>query len=491
MSANFGNSPVDAIRVQLTDSAGLAMFITAPTASVPNAVAGYAKGCVCMNETTGLGYMNTGTATSCTFTAFNSASALTLPSAFTDSTTTDLGLAISYDAITTGTGLKLINGNTTNFTTNGELFWAEMSAAVAGNGVKVTTSAAYTGTGLIIATAGAMATGTLCQLTSTTGLTSGSVLAVTSSTAGALTAGIVKIYGAGDYTSNTAGALTVSMSGTTAGTLVQIVATAVTTGKALHITAAAAYTGTGLITVTPAALTTGVAMVITLAAITTGKGLSIASTGAGQTTHTLLELVQTTTTTGYTGAIQKITSSSTTGAGYGLLITMVNTTAGDGIKINSNALTLGAGTAINVAHTTSVLGAGTSLVRISSTGVDTGTTTGTLLDLSQSAADGNVAVLLTDSSADVSARSLIKVNITNAAAVGAVPLDIKSVAVAGSNSKFKKIAEFGGVTLWVGIDAGGNTANGQLTATAGDICFNGGSNKPEYCTGTNVWVALV
>lgn len=45
-----------------------------------------------------------------------------------------------------------------------------------------------------------------------------------------------------------------------------------------------------------------------------------------------------------------------------------------------------------------------------------------------------------------------------------------------------------GISLWVG---NGTTANGNLSGTAGDVLLNGGSNKPEYCTGTTTWVALV
>jgi hypothetical protein len=44
------------------------------------------------------------------------------------------------------------------------------------------------------------------------------------------------------------------------------------------------------------------------------------------------------------------------------------------------------------------------------------------------------------------------------------------------------------ITFWMG---NGNTANGTLSGTAGDILINGGSNKPEYCTGSNNWTALV
>lgn len=45
-----------------------------------------------------------------------------------------------------------------------------------------------------------------------------------------------------------------------------------------------------------------------------------------------------------------------------------------------------------------------------------------------------------------------------------------------------------GISLWIGD---GTTANGALTGTAGDVLLNGGSHKPEYCTGTTNWTALV
>lgn len=57
-----------------------------------------------------------------------------------------------------------------------------------------------------------------------------------------------------------------------------------------------------------------------------------------------------------------------------------------------------------------------------------------------------------------------------------------------TSTHFKKLIDIAGVTLWT---SDGTTANGNLSGTAGDICFNAGSNKPEYCTGTTTWVALV
>lgn len=57
-----------------------------------------------------------------------------------------------------------------------------------------------------------------------------------------------------------------------------------------------------------------------------------------------------------------------------------------------------------------------------------------------------------------------------------------------TSTNFKKLIVLAGVTLWI---SDGTTANGNLSGTAGDICFNAGTNKPEYCTGTTNWTALV
>lgn len=69
-----------------------------------------------------------------------------------------------------------------------------------------------------------------------------------------------------------------------------------------------------------------------------------------------------------------------------------------------------------------------------------------------------------------------------------IPISITQNAVVSTNYR-KLIKETAtGITIWMG---NGTTANGTLSGTAGDILINGGSNKPEYCTGTTNWTALV
>ncbi len=294
---------------------------------------------------------------------------------------------------------------------------------------------------MAILQAGAATTGVILSLITTTGLTSGSLLRATTSTAGAIaTNGAISLRATGAFTSTAnVGFVDVLASATTAGTVVRI-----------------------------------------------------ASSAAAQTATELLRVDASGFTTGYTGSVATFTSASTTGASNVVLITAAATTAGNGLKVVANGLTLGAATGILVSHTTSVLGAGTSLLRLSSTGVDTGTTTGVLLDLASTSHTTATLAMITDSSADTSARIGLLSSVTNTAAVLAVPLKTSNVAVV--NSKFTKhLAMTDGTktcNIWISQD---NTdPNGTLTGLKGDLCLNAVSGKPYYCTadGTS-WAALV
>lgn len=55
-------------------------------------------------------------------------------------------------------------------------------------------------------------------------------------------------------------------------------------------------------------------------------------------------------------------------------------------------------------------------------------------------------------------------------------------------SAFRKEIVLNNTTIW---RSNGTDPNGTLSGTAGDICLNGASNKPAYCTGTTNWTNLV
>lgn len=123
------------------------------------------------------------------------------------------------------------------------------------------------------------------------------------------------------------------------------------------------------------------------------------------------------------------------------------------------------------------------LVTIGSTSVTTGTVMGMVN--ADGLTTGKILSLVSNSS-NTSARSLLYIQNDNTAAVGAIPLTIVQDALISTH--FKKVIVAAGVTIWT---SDGTTANGALSGTAGDICLNAGSNKPEYCTGTTNWTALV
>jgi hypothetical protein len=441
VGTNFFTKYTSTVDAAFTNLAGNAALVRCSAANLPTD-AGYAIGCILQATNTGVLYYNTGTTSVASFTAVNAGSAaLTLPSALTDaSTTTGISLSLTSSAITTGQVYKAINGNTTNFTTGAALFYGDMGTATAGNGLVITGSGAYLGTGLAILNTGAMVSGIGLSVISTTGLTTGSLIRVTSSTASAISSnGAVSIRSTGAFTSTTVGYVDILSSAAIAGTV-----------------------------------------------------MSVASSSA-MTSGIILQVLQTGATTTFTGSVVSLTGSHTSGSGNTLLVTDVSTSAGNAVKIVNNALVAGTSAALLVSHATSVLGAGNSLVRISSSSADTGSTTGTLLDLAQSGTvAGNVAVLLTDSSADTGARYLIKSSVTAAAAVAAVPYISSNVAVTGTGSKFTKhIVLADGTkttTIWLSQDA--TTPNGNLTGAVGDICLNGPSGRMFYCaTAGTTWTA--
>lgn len=124
-------------------------------------------------------------------------------------------------------------------------------------------------------------------------------------------------------------------------------------------------------------------------------------------------------------------------------------------------------------------------------------TTGAVLNLTTGTTiTTGSAIAVSSAAVGTGARSLIKVTNTGAAAVNTVGVEVANTSTGPAlktttgltSTHFQRVGLFGGVTLWVS-DA--TDPNGALTATAGDVCFNGATNKPAYCTGTSVWVNFV
>jgi len=146
-----------------------------------------------------------------------------------------------------------------------------------------------------------LAAGNGLALTSTNTTTTGSLLYVSSASAGAASTGLASFNFSGAHTGNGVG-----------------ITDATTTGTALGITGSGAYTGTGLFNITANSATTGTLAAISSSSLTTGTGLKItASNAALNSTNGLLYVANTSSST--TGIVGRIQSNSTAGSGLTVL----------------------------------------------------------------------------------------------------------------------------------------------------------------------------
>lgn len=245
-----------------------------------------------------------------------------------------------------GTALSINSGTVgDNMADAGELIDLQLGPSSIGHGIKITDSGAYTGTGLILITANGLTTGKVINIPHTT-----SVIA--------------------------SGGSLINLSSTS-------IDTATTSGSLLNLSSTASTAGTQFLQ-TYSGLTTGIGQSIVSNALTSGKLLSLASSSTGQTSGTFLDIAQTGVTTGYTGNLLNISSSSTTGAAKFLNILADASTVGTGIELSMDALTTGKG--INITST-SAGQTSASLLNIAQTGVTTGFT-GSLVNISSSSTTG-------------------------------------------------------------------------------------------------------
>jgi hypothetical protein len=146
-----------------------------------------------------------------------------------------------------------------------------------------------------------LAAGNGLALTSTNTTATGSLLYVSSASAGAASTGLASFNFSGAHTGNGVG-----------------ITDATTIGTALGITGSGAYTGTGLFNITANSATTGTLAAISSSSLTTGTGLKItASNTALNSTNGLLYVANTSTST--TGIVGRIQSNSTAGSGLTVL----------------------------------------------------------------------------------------------------------------------------------------------------------------------------
>ena len=358
-----------------------------------------------------------------TFTGNTTVSFATItPSGLTSGTAIYVPLA----AMNTGTGLNMV----ANAITTGKLVSLTHTTVVMTDGgtmlnissTSVDTGGATTGTLVNLVSSGAQAA-TLFEMTDSAGITG--TMMLLSNVLTQTTGHVLSLLSTGTITT-TGDVLAVTANNATTSTgLVRVTANGLTTGTAMLVTSSGVIATTGnLVSLVASGLTTGTALNMgTLAALTTGVGIKIAHTTSviadtgslvrissssvdtgGATNGTLLDLGSTGATTG--AILMKITDTALltgsalafagsgvyTGTGY-VTLTHNALTTGTAVLVTLNGLTTGKG--ISIAHTTAVIASGGSLLNLSSTSIDTGTTAGVLMNLSSTASAAGTQVLKT------------------------------------------------------------------------------------------------
>jgi len=220
-------------------------------------------------------------------------------------------------------------------------------------------------------------------------------------------------------------------------------------------------------------ITVGDSSTVTLPATTTIGGSAVVALGDITSSSTTASAFTVTNTGIFTGSkVVGITANSAT-TGTIVLMTANGLTSGTGMLITST------GTMVTTGNLLTLTG-------------NSATTAAGLLRVNGNALTSGSLAAFASSSADTTARNLVSITNSGTLSVAAVPLALTNNAVTGTGSKFVKMQTLSQtsktVTFWLSIDA--TTPNGNLTGTAGDICFNGPSSVPYYCTGTTNWTAL-
>ena len=392
--------------------------------------------------------------------------------------TTTNGFAGVYNGLTTGYGMTLTHttsvisaggsvlhlGSTgiDTSTTSGCLLDLSSTASVAGTQVLATFSGLATGIGMSMVLA-ALTTGqglTISHSTSTIA-DGGSLVQLSSSSAntGGATDGTILDMKA---TAQLAGTLVRLDSIQTTGTAMSIISTGImtTTGNLLTLTANSATTAAGLFRVNGNALTDGIGIAVasSSAVLTaTGRLLKITHTGAATAAGAGILAEVTSNATDAT-TVFKVTASGTLILGNVMKISAAAMTTGDGIDITDLAA-LTTGTAINIAHATSAIADGGSLLRLVSSGVNTGgATNGTMLDINASGQLSGTAIKIqgiqtSGTAIAITQTGILTGNVMTITANAATTATTGLVAISGT-----------GMTSGVGLLVTGGAAN---TLTAG------------------------
>ena len=325
---------------------------------------------------------------------------------FVDSNLAAGGYAFEIDSEQESTNVAKI----ASAATSGTLVELSASGVLTGDVISVTADAATTGKGISVSMDG-LTTGGILDISSSSTATNGRSLATITQSGDVTTSGdttglkLAMTSGRGLFidSDDVDGAYAFEIdsqhqttntakidSAATSGTMLELTASGVLTGKGLNFTADSATTGTGIF-MTMDGLTTGKMMDLTSTGTITGNGRILDITADSATTGTGLQMSMDGLTT---GKMVDLSSTGTiAGAGRVIDITADSLTTGIGINMSVDALTTGTGLFINSSSTHSG-----NLVSFVSDGAATGPT---LHLRSDATAAGTKIFQVANSSADV------------------------------------------------------------------------------------------
>lgn len=421
------------------------------------------------------------------------------------SVTTGNGIVLSdLNALTTGQGLHIAS-SATAITSSGHLLYVNHTGTTGTSAVLSQFTSACTDETVVvgITCSSAITSVGLSLIDAGTGMTSGSLLRVSSGTTAALaTNGVVSFTATGNFTSTSpvdGGFFEIKAASTTSGTIFNLVGSALTDGVGIQVTngtsalttgslihVAASGTGTlasnGVVSIRHNGIfvstsRAGVLDVNAQAMVGTASNATLVNfttTAAAQVDTTVLNVENSGFTTGYVGSMLRIKSPTTTGACKLIDVIADGMTSG-GIVMNISVTALTTGDALVITNGTSAITTG-SLLKISAGGTGAIATDG-IVSLTHAGiyTVGAATVGFVNITANATtAGTVLSINATGL--VDGVAINVASAEAGLTTGKYLSLGTVFTVSKF-GATVISGTAQGTaaLTLTAGDLVLTAGN----------------
>lgn len=382
---------------------------------------------------------------------------------------------------------------TNNTATTANVFVFTGSGVHTGTGAtsffKIVQSGATTGE-VVSIIANGLTTGTALSVTSTgTIATTGELVSLAANTATTATA-ILRISATGLTDGYVLEATGGGANFTSTGGMFNLLMGAATVGAGIKISTTGVYTGAGLLQITANSATTGTVSVITANGLTTGHGLTITSSGVITTTGDLISIIGNSATTS-TGLVRISATGMTTGSTVLVTGGGANmTSAGKVIEVAMGAATAGNGITIT---STGVYATGSSgLLNVTA---NSATTTTGLVQVSSTGLTSGSVVLITGGGANMTSGGKV-IEVAMGAATAGQGISVISTGVYATGSAGLVNITGNSATTTTGllqVSGTGLTSGSIILATGGGASMTSGGKVVEVAMGaatTGVGVSI-